>query len=392
MKEMLLLKYGEIVLKGANRRYFEDTLVREVRFRASTFGKFTVTRSQSILYVEPQDDEADVNGLFAAAQRLFGVVAVDRAVACDKNMESILATAKTYLPLCLADKKTFKVEAKRADKRFALTSPEIAAEVGGAVLSVCPHLKVDVLRPEVTVRVEVRETAAYIHAGQVKGAGGLPVGVGGRGLLLLSGGIDSPVAGWMMAKRGIKLEALYFETPPYTSDLAREKVLDLAARVARYAGSMNVHVVSLTKLQEQLVRCCEEDYFTLLLRRAMMRVANRVAAARECRALITGESLGQVASQTTEALAVTGALAAFPVFRPCIGMDKEEIIEVARRIDTFDLSTLPYEDCCTVFTPRHPKTRPALEKVEAEEQKLPVEELCDEAFAGLQTFYIRAKF
>jgi len=392
VKELLLLKYGEIVLKGANRRYFEDTLVREVRFRAAAFGKFAVTRSQSILYVEPQDDAADMNGLFEAVRRLFGVVAVDRAAECDKNMASILETAKAYLPAFLADKKTFKVEAKRADKRFPLTSPEISAEVGGAVLSVCPHLRVNVHEPDVTVRVEVRETAAYIHAGQFKGAGGLPVGVGGRGLLLLSGGIDSPVAGWMMAKRGVKLEALYFETPPYTSDLAREKVLDLAARVARYAGSMTVHVASLTHLQEQLVKCCDEDYFTLLLRRGMMRVANRVAAAKECHALITGESLGQVASQTTEALAVTGALARFPVFRPCIGMDKEEIIEIARRIDTYDLSTLPYEDCCTVFTPRHPKTRPSLDKVEAEEAKLPVEELCDEAFAGLKSFYIRAKF
>lgn len=392
MKEILLLKYGEIVLKGANRRSFEDTLVRELRFRAATFGRFSVTRSQSILYVEPQDDGADVNGLFEAARRLFGVVAVDRAVACEKNMTSILDTAKNYLPPCLADKKTFKVEAKRADKRFALTSPEIAAEVGGAVLAACPHLKVNVQKPDVTVRVEVRETAAYIHVGQVKGAGGLPVGVGGRGLLLLSGGIDSPVAGWMMAKRGIKLEALYFESIPYTSEQAREKVLDLAARIARYAGSMTVYVVSLTHLQEQLVKCCDEEYFTLLLRRAMMRIANRVAAAKECHALITGESLGQVASQTTEALAVTGALAAYPVFRPCIGLDKEEIVEIARRIDTYDLSILPYEDCCTVFTPRHPKTKPVLEKVEAEEAKVPMDALCDEAFEGLQSFYIRAKF
>ena len=392
MKELLMLKYGEIILKGANRRYFEDTLVRELRFRAAAFGKFSVTRSQSVLFVEPENEQADMDGLFEAARRLFGVVAVDRAVECDKNMESILAAAKAYLPPFLANKKTFKVEAKRADKRFVLTSPEISAEVGGAVLSVCPHLSVNVRDPEVTVRVEVRENAAYIHAGQFKGAGGLPVGVGGRGLLLLSGGIDSPVAGWMMAKRGIKLEALYFESIPYTSELARGKVLDLAARVARYAGSMTVYVASLTRLQEQLVKCCDEDYFTLLLRRAMMRIANRVAAAKGCHALITGESLGQVASQTIEALAVTGALAELPVFRPCIGMDKEEIIEIARRIDTYDLSTLPYEDCCTVFTPRHPKTRPVLEKVEAEERKIPIEALCEEAFDGLESFYIRAKF
>ena len=243
-----------------------------------------------------------------------------------------------------------------------------------------------------TVRVEVRETAAYVHAGQFKGAGGLPVGAGGKGLLLLSGGIDSPVAGFMMAKRGVKPEALYFESMPYTSEQARDKVLELAARVARWAGSMQVNVVSLTEIQEELVRCCDEEYFTLLLRRFMMRLANRVAAERGCEALITGESLGQVASQTMQAIGVTNALAAYPVFRPLIGMDKEEIVQIARMIDTFEISILPFEDCCTVFTPRHPKTRPTLEKVEEQETRLAVDELVEKAYATLQTFYIRAKF
>ena len=255
-----------------------------------------------------------------------------------------------------------------------------------------PHLRVDVHNPDVTVRVEVRDTAAYVHAGQFKGAGGLPVGTNGKGLLLLSGGIDSPVAGWMMAKRGVSLEALYFESMPYTSEQAREKVLTLASLVARWSGSMQVNVISLTHIQEELVKHCDEEYFTLLLRRFMMRLANRTAKLRGCEALITGESLGQVASQTMQALGVTNALAESPVFRPCIGMDKEEIVQIARMIDTFETSILPYEDCCTVFTPRHPKTRPVLQKVEEQEQKLPVEELVEEAFATLESFYIRAKF
>ena len=330
--------------------------------------------------------------MFEAARRLFGIAGVVRAAVAEKNMESILSTAKSYLPQFLVGKKTFKVEAKRSDKAFPLSSPEISREAGGAILSTLPHLRVDVHCPEVTVRVEVRESAAYVHAGQFKGAGGLPVGTNGKGLLLLSGGIDSPVAGWMMAKRGVKLEALYFESIPYTSEQAREKVLTLAGLVARWAGSMQVNVISLTHIQEELVKHCDEEYFTLLLRRFMMRLAERVAELRGCEALITGESLGQVASQTMQALNVTNAIATHPVFRPCIGMDKEEIVEIARRIDTFETSILPFEDCCTVFTPKHPKTRPVLEKVEEQEQKLPVEALVEEALGTLEAFYIRAKF
>ncbi|MBQ3483459.1 MAG: tRNA 4-thiouridine(8) synthase ThiI [Clostridia bacterium] len=392
MKEILLCKYGEIVLKGANRRFFEDMLAREMRYRATFFGKFTVTHAQSILYIEPEDESADIEGMFEAARRVFGIVGVVRAAVAEKNMESILAVARDYLPAYLAGHRTFKVEGKRGDKTFPLTSPELSAEVGGAVLSACPHLRVNVHSPEITVRVEVREHAAYIHAGQFKGAGGLPVGTNGKGLLLLSGGIDSPVAGWMMAKRGVKLEALYFESMPYTSEQAREKVLTLAAKVARWAGSMQVHVISLTEIQQELVKHCDEDYFTLLLRRYMMELANRVAKEHEAQALITGESLGQVASQTMQALGVTNAVARYPVFRPCIGMDKEEIVQLARQIDTFDTSILPYEDCCTVFTPRHPRTRPELAKVEAEEQKLPFDALCDAAYATKQTFYVKAEF
>ncbi len=392
MKEILLCKYGEIVLKGGNRKYFEDVLAKEMRYRASFFGNFEVRHAQSTLYIEPKDDLADLDGMFEAARRVFGIAAVGRAAVAEKNMESILATAKAYLPAFLADRRTFKVEGKRSDKTFPLSSPELSAEVGGAILSTCPRLRVDVHHPDVTVRVEIRETAAYIHAGQFKGAGGLPVGTNGKGLLLLSGGIDSPVAGFMMAKRGVRLEAVYFESMPYTSEQARQKVLDLAALVARWAGSIQVHVISLTHIQEELVKACNEEYFTLLLRRYMVKLANMVAKERGCEALITGESLGQVASQTMQALGVTNAMAEYPVFRPCIGMDKEEIVQISRMIDTYDTSILPYEDCCTVFTPRHPKTRPVLANVEAEENKLPFLELCREAYETKQAFYIKAKF
>ena len=267
MKEIILCKYGEIVLKGANRRYFEETLVKEMRYRAANFGKFQITNVQSTMTIEPMDDFADLDGMYEAARRLFGIAAVGRAAVAEKNMDSIKEIAKAYLPQFLEGKRTFKVEAKRSDKTFPLASPEISREVGGAVLSACPRLKVDVHNPDVTVRVEVRDRAAYVHAGQLPGAGGLPVGTNGKGLLLLSGGIDSPVAGWMMAKRGVKLEALYFESMPYTSEQARGKVLDLAAEVARWAGSMTVHVISLTHIQEELVKACDEEYFTLLLRR-----------------------------------------------------------------------------------------------------------------------------
>lgn len=379
MKEIILCKYGEIVLKGANRASFEQLLVKDLRYRAAQCGRFTVRRSQSLIYIIPEDDDADIDAMFDAASHTFGIIALSRAAACEKSVDSLCETAKSYLPRFLDGVKTFKVESKRADKTFPLKSPEISAEVGGAILSACPHLRVDVKNPDVTVMAEVREDSAYIHAGQVKGAGGIPVGSSGNAMLLLSGGIDSPVAGYMMAKRGVRLDAVYFESFPYTGELAREKVMNLARLVARYAGTINLHVVSLTHIQEEIKRVCEEDYFTLLLRRFMMTIADRLAKEYDCRALITGESLGQVASQTMQAIGVTDAASSIPVFRPCIGLDKAEIIETARKIGTFDTSILPYEDCCTVFTPPHPKTKPELSKVEAEEAKLDFAGLVEEA-------------
>lgn len=389
MKEILLCKYGEIVLKGANRAFFENLLCKELKFRADRHGEFSIYRAQSTIYIEPLNDGADIDGMLAATLKVFGIVGVSRAAVCAKDMEAIKALAREYIPLFLDGAKTFKCEAKRSDKSFPLSSPQISAEIGGEILSACPRLRVDVNQPDVVVRIEIREFGAYLHAGQYKGAGGMPLGSNGRGLLLLSGGIDSPVAGWMMAKRGVKIEALHFESAPYTSEQARDKVLDLAGIVAGWAGSIRVHVISLTRIQEELKRVCAEDYFTLLLRRCMMRLAEQAAKEFSCDALITGESVGQVASQTMEALNVTNAVVSMPVFRPCIGMDKEEIIQIARKIDTFATSILPYADCCTVFTPRHPRTRPELAKVEAEEALLDLNALLDEAWATMYHVNVR---
>ncbi len=389
MKEVLLCKYGELILKGANKSYFESLLLRELRKRVKRAGDFDVSYAQSTIYIEPRDEFADIELALEYASKVFGIVSIDRAVVVEKDIDKIKAAAKEYLPQFLTGVRTFKADARRADKTFPMKSPELMREVGGAVLEVCPRLRVDVHNPEVTVRVEIRERGAYIHAGGVKGAGGMPLGSSGKGLLLLSGGIDSPVAGYMMAKRGVTLEALHFESFPYTSERAKEKVLELARLLTEYTTQIKVHVISLTHVQEELRRACDEDYFTLLLRRYMMTLAERVARRNNCHALITGESLAQVASQTMRAIEVTDSAANIPVYRPCIGLDKEEIIQIARKINTFETSILPYEDCCTVFTPRHPKTRPEKEKVLSEEAKLDFAALCDEAFETLNTYVIK---
>ena len=385
IEEVILCKYGEIVLKGQNRKSFESMLVKELRRRASPYGTFKIYTKQSTIFVEPQDDFCDMDGMYTTARKVFGIVGVNRAMACEENMQSIIETAKAYLPEKLADKRTFKVDAKRSDKSFPLTSIEIAGEVGGAILSVMPRLKVDVKRPDVVVTVEIRDEHAYIRAGQEPGAGGLPLRSTGKGLLLLSGGIDSPVAGCMMAKRGMELEALHFESFPYTSERAKEKVLTLAQEMCEFCSRLNVHIISLTHIQEELRDNCTEDYFTLLLRIFMMRLAERCAREYRCGALITGESLGQVASQTLAAIGVTDSAVNIPVFRPCIGLDKSEIVIEARKYGTFDTSILPFEDCCTVFTPRHPKTQPRIEDVMRELEKVDFEGLLEEAYATMYT-------
>lgn len=390
MKEIILCKYGEITLKGANRSHFEHLLKNELARRTAQFGKFKIYYIQSTAYIEPLEETCDITGAYEAAKNTFGVSAVSRAIELPKDMDAILKAAGTVFMPYLSGVRTFKVESKRSDKRFPLTSPEISAEVGAAILEASGGaLRVDVHEPQVCVRVEIRDFAAYICAGQERAVGGMPTGSNGKGLLLLSGGIDSPVAGFMMAKRGVRIDAMHFESFPYTSERARQKVLDLAAKLAGYAGEIRVHIISVTHIQEVLRDSCDEDYFTLLLRRFMMRLAERTANKFSCDALITGESIGQVASQTMKALLVTDSVVNMPVFRPVIGMDKEDIVKISRKIDTFETSILPYEDCCTVFTPAHPRTQPEIYKVENEEARVDVAALEEEAFATLETVIIK---
>jgi len=385
INEVILCKWGELVLKGANRASFEAGLIKEMRRRATRHGRFNIYYKQSTMYIEPLSPDADLDGMYEEAKHVFGIVGVCRAAVTEKNMESIRETVRSYLPDKLYGVHTFKVDAKRSDKSFPLSSPEISREIGGEILSLIPRLRVDVHDPEVSITVEVRDEHAYVRAGQEPGAGGLPPRTAGRGLLLLSGGIDSPVAGCMMAKRGMDIEALHFDSFPYTSERALEKVLTLAQEMCEFCSRMHVHIISLTHIQEQIRDKCDEDYFTLLLRIFMMRLAERCAVEYKCGALITGESLGQVASQTLAAIAVTDSVVNIPVFRPCIGLDKNEIVKEARHYGTFETSILPFEDCCTVFTPRHPKTQPKLDAVMAQLSRLDVEALLDEAYASMRT-------
>ena len=389
MREIILCKLGEVVLKGLNRHSFETKLMSNIRRRTQKFGKSRIYSRQSTIYVEPMEDSCDLAGAYAGCKQVFGLIAIARAVPCEKSKEAILDTARAYLGDELRKAKSFKVETKRADKSFPMGSIEISQWVGGMLHDAFPHLKVDVHDPELTVYVEAREDAAYVHAPAEPAAGGLPLGMGGSALSLLSGGIDSPVSSYMMAKRGVVLEMLHFAAPPYTSDLARQKVLQLARELTPWCGRMSVHIVPLTQIQEQIRRECPEEYFTLITRRFMMRIADRLAKEFNCRALITGENLGQVASQTMEALRVSEDVTDLPVLRPLIGMDKEEIVRIARHIGTFDTSILPYEDCCTVFTPRHPKTKPHVEEVREIESVLDIQGLVDKALSQREVVKVK---
>ena len=386
--EILLLKLGEVVLKGLNRRSFEDKLVSNVRRRMKPCGSFQIYIRQSTIYVEPQTEDCDMEAAFKAARQVFGIVTVARAVPCAKEMDAIVETAKTYLADEFAKARTFKVESRRADKQFPMNSIQISQYVGGE-LGQFFNVKADMHHPDLTVYVEIREKYAYIHTPSVPGAGGLPIGMGGRAVSLLSGGIDSPVASYMIAKRGVELEMIHFASPPYTSEQAREKVLQLARELVPWCGRLNVTIVPFAEIQEEIRRNCPEDHFTLIMRRFMMRLADALARDLNCRALVTGESLGQVASQTMDALAVSGDVTDLPILRPVIGMDKEEIVRIARHIGTFETSILPYEDCCTVFTPRHPKTRPHVEEVREMEQALDVEGLVRRAMDGREVVKLR---
>ena len=388
MNEIILLKLGEMVLKGLNRRSFEDKLQANLHRRLRPFGQFRVYTRQSATYVEPIGEGCDVEGAYEALKHVFGIVGLSLARPCGKDKDAILACAKEFLDDQLRAARTFKVETKRADKTFPMTSIQFSQYVGGELDELYPNLQVDVHHPELTVYVEIRDYAAFVHANPDPGAGGLPVGINGRAVALLSGGIDSPVASWMIAKRGVALEMVHFFSYPYTSPEAKDKVIELARLLTPYTGRLTVHVVPFTAIQEELRRSCPEELFTIIMRRFMMRISEAVARRCGAKALVTGECLGQVASQTMEAMAVTGAVVEMPILRPCVGLDKEEIVQIARKIGTFETSILPYEDCCTVFTPRHPRLRPLPGEVEAAESKLDIEGMVRAAVEGIERIHV----
>lgn len=388
MKEIILVKNGELVLKGLNRNSFEDVLIKNMKRHLAPLGSFSFTKSQSTIMVEPET-QTDLDDAADALKKVFGIAALSRAAVCEKDMNNIIGTAKEYLTDELMLAKTFKVEAKRSDKKFPLNSPQICRELGGEILKANHHLKVDVHNPDITITVEVRDKYAFIRGNNIKGAGGMPTGTSGRAAVLISGGIDSPVAAYMMAKRGIELISVHFASPPYTSELAEMKVLELLKKVAAYSGTIVTFIVPFTEIQEAIRDYCPEEYSTLVMRRIMMKMSSSIAKMQKCNALITGESVGQVASQTIYALGCTDPAAELPVFRPCIGMDKDEIISISRKIDTFETSIQPYEDCCTVFTPKHPKTRPVLEDVIAAENKIPnLDEMIAAAINNLKKVFV----
>lgn len=389
MNEIFLLKLGEVVLKGTNKRQFENRLRQNIRRRMKQYGNFDVYIMQSTVYVEPMDAEADVEGAWDSCKSIFGLVSLCRCRPCEKNLDSIFNAVEEYLGDDLDCAKSFKVESKRSDKAFPMTSIAISQEIGGRLAEAHPDCTVDVHHPEYTVYVEIRDLAAYVHGPAEPGAGGLPTGVGGRAMCLLSGGIDSPVAAYMMAKRGMEIESVHFFSYPYTSQLAKDKVLELARLVAKYSGRMTVNIVNFTQIQEAIRDNCPEEFFTLIMRRFMMEISQRIALQDGCGALITGENLGQVASQTMEAMTVTGAVVDIPIFMPLIGMDKEEIVTISRKIGTLDTSILPYEDCCTVFTPRHPKTKPTLGQVLHAERNLDREALINQALENIERYSVK---
>ena len=384
MNDIILLKLGEIVLKGLNRKSFEQRLLTNIRRRLEHIGKFKVYCLQSTVYVESEDPDADMDAAFEALRKVFGIIKMNRAAACEKDPAAIAELAKEYLRDDMLKAKSFKVESKRSDKSFSMTSIQLSQYVGGELAEAFPETEVDVHNPELTVNIEIRDLAAYVHSTAVSGAGGMPVGCNGTAVTLLSGGIDSPVSTYMIAKRGVRLIPVHFFSFPYTSQMAKDKVLKLASMLTEYCGRMTVEIVPFTHIQEQIRDNCPEEYFTLIMRRFMMRIAERIAADNGAKAIVTGENLGQVASQTMEAMASTQAVIDMPVLQPLIGMDKEEIIRMARKIGTFDTSILPYEDCCTVFTPKHPRTKPKLKDVAAAEAALDIEALVSEAVLGIE--------
>ena len=388
MNDILLLKLGEIVLKGLNRKSFEQKLMGNIRRRLVPIGKFRVICLQSTVYVEPLEEGLDMDAAFEAVQKIFGVVKISRAAACEKDKDAIARLAIDYLRDDMLRAKSFKVESKRSDKSFPMSSIQLSQYVGGELAEAYPNCAVDVHDPELIVNLEIRDLAAYVHAQPVNGAGGMPVGSNGVAVTLLSGGIDSPVSTYMIAKRGVRLIPVHFFSFPYTSQQAKEKVVELTRLLTAWCGRMTLEVVPFTHIQEEIRDKCPEEYFTLIMRRFMMRIAERIALSNGAKAIVTGENLGQVASQTMEAMAATQAVLTLPVLQPLIGMDKEEIVQMSRKIGTFDTSILPYEDCCTVFTPRHPRTRPTVAEVEKAESALDTEALVEEALQGIERIWL----
>lgn len=377
-----MVKYGEIALKGINKKVFEDMLQSNIKRRLKKLGQFGYERMQSTIYIEPLDEDADVNEAVSALQKIFGIGAIQKCAVFPKDIEAVKTGIGMYLKDALREAKTFKIEAKRADKTFPLTSPEIQQQLGDAVLDAFPDIGVDVHTPDITVRLEIRDNGAYLSAKRIIGAGGMPVGSSGKALLMLSGGIDSPVAGYMMAKRGLVVDCIHYISPPYTSDRALMKVQKLCEEMTEYCGDIMFYKVPFTELQEAIRDHCPEEYFTVIMRRLMVKIANRFCEKDGYGAIITGESLAQVASQTMAALGCTNAAAELPVFRPLIGMDKIEITDVARKIGTFETSILPYEDCCTVFSPKHPRTKPRLSDILKAEAEFDFAPLIEKAVAA----------
>lgn len=388
MNDIILLKLGEIVLKGLNRRSFEERLLKIIRHTISDCGNFNNKIAQSTIYIIPEDG-FDYDKSIEKLKKIFGIVSIVLCRQTEKNIDEIKHTCETYLYDLLTKAKTFKCNAKRSDKLFNMKSPEICAQVGEYLLNRFPNLTVDVKNPDVTVNIEIRDFAAYIHSGRIHGAGGMPVGSNGKAMVLLSGGIDSPVSAYMTAKRGVELEAVHFYSHPYTSERAKEKVIKLARIVSQYAGSFKLHIVHFTESQLEIYEKCPDDETTIIMRRVMMKVAERIANQRNCLALVTGESIGQVASQTIQAIAVTDTATQLPVIRPLIGMDKEEIVTLAHKIGSFDTSILPYEDCCTIFVPKHPKTKPRLAQILNSESVLNIEDMIEKCVSNIETVLIK---
>ena len=392
---IFIVRCGEVALKGMNKPYFERMLLERIRKLLKKFDGVRAYRHEGLIYVRA-DKELNAGNdakqaILKEIGKVFGVASISPAMECESTMEDIGRTAVSYMMEAIEEHgaKTFKVEAKRADKNFPVKSPDIGRLIGAEVLKGCKVLKVDVHDPDVKLFVDVRHDKSYIYQDKIPGFGGLPLGTNGKGMTLLSGGIDSPVATWMMAKRGMMIEAVHFHSFPYTSQRAQQKVEELASLVSTYCGRFKMHVINLLPIQEQIVQNCPEEETTILVRRFMMRIAQELAKASDCNMLITGENLGQVASQTAEALVVTDASVSMPVMRPLIGMDKVDIMDLAREIGTYEKSIEPYEDCCTVFLPKHPSTKPRLERILASESKLDCEKLIEEAVAAEEIIEIR---